>query len=85
MQFTTTAQALATLLQLSLVTAAPGAQTAPASGLVQRLDTRSAPVGDLLFGREISCPSNDPSICCACRGGYGTCINDVCYCQGGDC
>lgn len=66
MQFTITIQALATLLiNVALAAAAPGAQTAPGSSLVQNLDTRSAPAEDLLFGRSIPCASNDPSICCA--------------------
>ncbi|KAG8156992.1 hypothetical protein KVR01_013214 [Diaporthe batatas] len=72
---------VAFFVNLALAVAVPETGSA---GMVQKLDTRD--VSDaLIFGRSFPCASNDPTTCCACRGGFGTCINGVCSCNGGDC
>lgn len=75
------AATLALFMNLAVSMAVP---TAEPAGMVQRLHPRSVS-GETIFGRSFSCPANDPDTCCACRGGYGTCINGSCSCNGGDC
>ncbi|KAI5927431.1 hypothetical protein F4810DRAFT_706798 [Camillea tinctor] len=79
MKFTATTLAFFVTLGMSAVV-----REAAPNGMIQRLDTRDAS-SDLIFGRSFPCASNDPTTCCACRGGYGTCINGICSCNGGDC
>ncbi|KUI66321.1 hypothetical protein VM1G_02468 [Cytospora mali] len=76
-----TAATLALFVNLALAVAVPAAEPV---GMVQKLSSRAVS-GDVIFGRSFSCAANDPTTCCACRGGYGTCINGSCSCDGGDC
>ncbi|ROV88849.1 hypothetical protein VMCG_10178 [Cytospora schulzeri] len=75
------AATLALFISLAASMAVPAAEPA---GMVQRLHPRSAS-GEMIFGRSFDCAANDPTTCCACRGGYGTCINGSCSCNDGDC
>ncbi|KAK8106357.1 hypothetical protein PG999_009716 [Apiospora kogelbergensis] len=81
MQFTVATLAAFIGLAMSVALPETAAAGVKESSLVQRLEHGGAQI----FGRSIPCASNDPGQCCACRGGYGTCVNNVCYCQGGDC
>ncbi|KAH8896969.1 hypothetical protein GQ53DRAFT_743431 [Thozetella sp. PMI_491] len=78
MKFTATTFAL--FINLVLSASVPEASF----GMVQKLDTRAVS-GDMIISRSFPCASNDPTVCCACRGGFGTCINGQCSCNGGDC
>lgn len=67
MQFTATALTL--FVSLAMCVAVPDAaagHTNVAQRLdAKRLDAKAVASGDMIFGRSITCPSNDPSICCA--------------------
>ncbi|KAM7216076.1 hypothetical protein V8F06_008549 [Rhypophila decipiens] len=54
----------------ALAMAHPESIPSQGEGVVHNIDTRAltANDGNIIFGRAINCPSNNPSVCCALPG-----------------